>query len=151
LRTENNNISIILVEDNPADVRLIQEAFTDNGTPGIFSVFGDGETAIDYLKKFEPENIHTRPELILLDLNLPGKSGFEVLQVIKTSPALRSVPVVVLTSSNSEVHVNRSYKLSANAFITKPHDYGEFVDMVKMIGDFWLNMVKLPRPSVNFC
>jgi len=149
LRTENRNIDVLIVEDNPSDVRLIREAFTDSMSQGNFSVFGDGETALEHLKKIEPENLHTRPDLIILDLNLPGKSGLEVLKEIKSHPSLKSIPVVVLTSSNSDEHVSQSYKLSANCFITKPNDYGEFVDVVKTVSDFWLNLVKLPTPSVS--
>lgn len=149
MRTENKNIGVLIIEDNPADVQLIREAFTDNMFQGNFSVYGDGESALEYLKKIEPENLHTRPDLVILDLNLPGKSGLEVLREIKSHPSLKSIPVVVLTASSSDEHITQSYKLSANCFITKPIEYAEFVDVVKTVRDFWLNMVKLPTPSVS--
>lgn len=144
------NINILLVEDNPADVRLIREAFKDNKTKNDFHVEQDGEAAINYLNNLKSNgngNGTTRPDLIILDLNLPKKNGFEVLEKIKSSPVLRSIPVVVLSTSDSEEHIYKSYNLNANCYITKPVDFNKFLDVVKVIESFWFEVAKLP--SVN--
>jgi len=144
------NINILLVEDNPADVRLIREAFKDNKTKNDFHVEQDGEAAINYLNNLKSNGIGngtTRPDLIILDLNLPKKNGFEVLEKIKSNPVLRSIPVVVLSTSDSEEHIYRSYNLNANCYITKPVDFNQFLDVVRVIESFWFEVAKLP--SVN--
>ena len=144
------NINILLVEDNPADVRLIREAFKDNKTKNDFHVEQDGEAAINYLTNLKSNgNINgtIRPDLIILDLNLPKKNGFEVLEKIKSSPVLRSIPVVVLSTSDSEEHIYKSYNLNANCYITKPVDFNKFLEVVKVIESFWFEVAKLP--SVN--
>jgi len=142
------NINILLVEDNPADVRLIREAFKDNKTKNDFHVEQDGEAAINYLNSLKSSgNGTTRPDLIILDLNLPKKNGFEVLEKIKSSPVLRSIPVVVLSTSDSEEHIYKSYNLNANCYITKPVDFNKFLDVVRVIESFWFEVAKLP--SVN--
>lgn len=144
------NINILLVEDNPADVRLIREAFKDNKTKNDFHVEQDGEAAINYLNNLKSNgngNGTTRPDLIILDLNLPKKNGFEVLEKIKSNPVLKSIPVVVLSTSDSEEHIYKSYNLNANCYITKPVDFNQFLDVVRVIESFWFQIAKLP--SVN--
>lgn len=144
------NINILLVEDNPADVRLIREAFKDNKTKNDFHVEQDGEAAINYLNNLKSNgngNGTTRPDLIILDLNLPKKNGFEVLEKIKSNPVLKSIPVVVLSTSDSEEHIYKSYNLNANCYITKPVDFNQFLDVVRVIESFWFEIAKLP--SVN--
>jgi CheY-like chemotaxis protein len=144
------NINILLVEDNPADVRLIREAFKDNKTKNDFHVEQDGEAAINYLNNLKSNGIGNstvRPDLIILDLNLPKKNGFEVLEKIKSNPVLRSIPVVVLSTSDSEEHIYKSYNLNANCYITKPVDFNQFLDVVRVIESFWFEVAKLP--SVN--
>lgn len=144
------NINILLVEDNPADVRLIREAFKDNKTKNDFHVEQDGEAAINYLNNLKSNgngNGTTRPDLIILDLNLPKINGFEVLEKIKSNPVLKSIPVVVLSTSDSEEHIYKSYNLNANCYITKPVDFNQFLDVVRVIESFWFEIAKLP--SVN--
>lgn len=148
------NINILLVEDNPADVRLIREAFKDNKTKNDFHVEQDGEAAINYLNNVKDNGNGngngdgpSRPDLIILDLNLPKKNGFEVLEQIKTNPSLKSIPVVVLSTSDSEEHIYRSYNLNANCYITKPVEFTKFLDVVRVIESFWFEVAKLP--SVN--
>lgn len=146
------NINILLVEDNPADVRLIREAFKDNKTKNEFHVEADGEAAINYLKRVngignDNGDEPIRPDLIILDLNLPKKNGFEVLEQIKTNPELKSIPVVVLSTSDSEEHIYKSYNLNANCYITKPVEFNKFLDVVRVIESFWFEIAKLP--SVN--
>ena len=144
------NINILLVEDNPADVRLIREAFKDNKTKNDFHVEQDGEAAINYLNNLKSNgngNGTTRPDLIILDLNLPKINGFEVLEKIKSNPVLKSIPVVVLSTSDSEEHIYKSYNLNANCYITKPVDFNQFLDVVRVIESFWFQIAKLP--SVN--
>ena len=144
------NINILLVEDNLADVRLIREAFKDNKTKNDFHVEQDGEAAINYLNNLKSNvngNGTTRPDLIILDLNLPKKNGFEVLEKIKSSPVLRSIPVVVLSTSDSEEHIYKSYNLNANCYITKPVDFNKFLDVVRVIESFWFEVAKLPSAN----
>jgi chemotaxis family two-component system response regulator Rcp1 len=154
LELKPKNINILLVEDNPADVRLIREAFKDNKTKNDFHVEQDGEAAIKYLNSVDGnsdgngnDNGNIRPDLIILDLNLPKKNGFEVLEQIKTNPSLKSIPVVVLSTSDSEEHIYRSYNLNANCYITKPVEFNKFLEVVRVIESFWFEIAKLP--SVN--
>jgi CheY-like chemotaxis protein len=150
LELKPRNINILLVEDNPADVRLIREAFKDNKTKNDFHVEQDGQAALNYLNNVNSNgnrNGFTRPDLIILDLNLPKKNGFEVLEQIKTNPDLKSIPVVVLSTSDSEEHIYRSYNLNANCYITKPVEFTKFLDVVRVIESFWFEIAKLP--SVN--
>jgi chemotaxis family two-component system response regulator Rcp1 len=152
LELKQRNINILLVEDNPADVRLIREAFKDNKTKNDFHVEHDGEAAINYLNSVNGTvnsegNGPIRPDLIILDLNLPKKNGFEVLEQIKTNPSLKSIPVVVLSTSDSEEHIYKSYNLNANCYITKPVEFTKFLDVVRVIESFWFEVAKLP--SVN--
>jgi chemotaxis family two-component system response regulator Rcp1 len=137
-------IDILLVEDNPADVRLMQEALKDAKVRNVLHVVYDGEEAMDFLYKKGNFGNAARPDLILLDLNLPKKDGREVLGEIKKDEGLKSIPVVILTTSKSEQDILKSYKLYANCYITKPVDLNQFVDVVKSIEEFWLCIVKLP-------
>ena len=133
-------IEILLVEDNPADVRLTQEALREGKVRNNLHVARDGEEALAFLRREgEP-----RPDLILLDLNLPRRDGREVLQEIKSDPRLKTIPVVVLTTSGAEADIVKSYSLHANCYITKPVDLDQFITVVKSIDDFWLTIVKLP-------
>jgi len=138
------SIEILLVEDNPGDARLTQEALQEAKVNNSLTIVGDGVEALAYLRKQGRNAQAKRPGLILLDLNLPMKSGFDVLRDIKTDEDLKLVPVVILTSSQAEQDIIKSYKLHANAFITKPIDLDEFLAAVKSIEGFWLEIVKLP-------
>jgi two-component system, chemotaxis family, response regulator Rcp1 len=138
-------IEILLVEDSPGDVRLIQEALVEAKVRNTMSVVGDGVKALAYLHKKSPYAKASRPGLILLDLNLPLKNGFEVLKEIKQDESLKQIPVVVLTTSAAEQDIVKSYDLYANAYITKPVDLNQFLAVVKTIEGFWLEIVKLPR------
>jgi len=137
-------VEILLVEDNPADVRLTVEAFKEGAVRHKLSVARDGVEALDILFR---RGIHiqaVRPDIILLDLNLPRKDGREVLQTIKADQALRRIPVVVLTTSSAEEDILRSYDLHVNCYITKPVDMERFIEVVRAIENFWFNIVQLP-------
>lgn len=137
-------IEILLVEDNPGDVRLTQEAVREARIRNTLNVVNDGEQAIAYVRRQGEYADRPRPDLILLDLNLPRKDGREVLQDLKSDPDLHRIPVVVLTSSAAEQDILRTYDLYANAYVTKPVDLEQFMRVVSSIQDFWLNIVKLP-------
>ena len=138
-------IEILLVEDNPGDVRLTTEALKEGRVLNNISVVSDGVEALAYLRKEGKYAGVVRPDLVLLDLNLPKKDGREVLKELKEDPALKSIPVVVLTVSKAEEDVLKSYNLHANCYITKPVDLEQFIKVAKSIQDFWLTIVKLPR------
>ena len=137
-------IEILLVEDNPGDVRLTLEVFKESKMHNNLSSVGDGVEALAFLRREGKYIQSPRPDLILLDLNLPKKDGREVLAEIKEDPDLRRIPVVVLTTSRAERDVARSYNLHANCYISKPIDLEQFVTVVRAIEDFWLTIVKLP-------
>lgn len=137
-------IDILLVEDNPGDVELVREALADGKMRNEMHVASDGVEALKFLKRQDEYAGAQCPDLILLDLNLPKKSGREVLQEIKSDPDLKFIPVVVLTSSKAEEDVIKSYNLHANCYVTKPVDFEQFMKVVKSIEDFWLTVVKLP-------
>jgi chemotaxis family two-component system response regulator Rcp1 len=137
-------VDILLVEDNPGDVRLTQEALQEGKVRINMVSVADGEEAIDFLRQKGRYPHAFRPDLILLDLNLPKKSGFEVLEDIKNDEALKSIPAVVLTTSQAEEDILKSYQLHANAFISKPVDLIQFLSVVKAIEDFWIEIVRLP-------
>jgi chemotaxis family two-component system response regulator Rcp1 len=137
-------IEILLVEDNPGDARLAIEAFKDARTSNNLSVVGNGEVALEFLHRQPPHQNAPRPDLILLDLNLPRKSGRELLHDIKSDPDLHRIPVVVLTTSRAEEDVAKAYDLNANCYITKPVDLDEFLDVVQAIENFWLTVARLP-------
>jgi chemotaxis family two-component system response regulator Rcp1 len=145
--TDAEPIEILLVEDSPGDVRLTREAFKDAKVHVNLNVAPDGADAMAFLNREGGYAKAPRPDLILLDLNLPKKDGREVLEEIKESPTLKSIPVVVLTTSASEVDILRSYKLHANCYITKPVGLDGFLEVVKSIDDFWLTVVKLPSEA----
>jgi chemotaxis family two-component system response regulator Rcp1 len=138
-------IEVLLVEDSPGDARLTREAFKDAKVHINLHVAPDGAKAMAFLKREGEHANALRPDLILLDLNLPKKDGREVLAEIKESPTLKSIPVVVLTTSSSEADILRSYQLHANCYITKPVGLEGFLTVVKSIDSFWLSVVKLPR------
>lgn len=135
---------ILLVEDNPADVRLTREALREGKLRNNLHVAPDGVEALAMLRGTGRYTDAVRPDLILLDLNLPRKDGREVLQEIKADPALRHIPVVVLTSSQAEQDILRAYDLHANCYVTKPVDLDQFMHVVRTIEDFWFTIVKLP-------
>jgi CheY-like chemotaxis protein len=139
-----NEIEILLVEDNAADVRLTQEALREGKVKNHLSVVRDGEEALRHLRREPPFENAPRPDLILLDLNLPRKDGREVLQEIKRDPDLQRIPVVVLTTSSAEADILKSYTLHANCYITKPVDLEQFIAVVRSIDEFWLTIVRLP-------
>lgn len=138
-------IEILLVEDNPADVRLTEEALKEGKVRNNLHVTRDGVDALEFLMRVGKYADAVRPDLILLDLNLPRKDGREVLAAIKADPDLKLIPVVVLTTSSAEADILKSYKLHANCYITKPVDLDQFVKVVKSIDDFWLTVVRLPE------
>ncbi|MBF0182410.1 MAG: response regulator [Magnetococcales bacterium] len=140
-------VELLLVEDSPGDVELTREALAESHIVNRLSVVEDGEQAIDFLERRGPYSNATRPDLILLDLNLPRKDGREVLRHIKLSPDpdISTIPVVILTTSRAEEDVLRTYELHANCYITKPVDVNQFFAVIKSIEDFWLTVVKLPR------
>ena len=137
-------IDVLLVEDDPGDVLLIREAFEDNKVHNRLHVVADGVDALAFLRREGEHADAPRPDLVLLDLNLPRKDGREVLAEVKGDDALQHIPVVVLTTSKAEEDVLRSYKLHANAYVTKPVDFDRFIDVVRQIDEFFVTVVKLP-------
>jgi chemotaxis family two-component system response regulator Rcp1 len=141
---------ILLVEDNPGDARLAVEALKEGKVTNRLTVMEDGTSALQFLRREGKYRDVERPDLVLLDLNLPGKDGREVLREMKADPDLRRIPVVILTTSNAEVDILKSYDLCANCYIVKPVDLLQFVNVVKGIEDFWFSIVKLPsRPEAD--
>jgi len=140
-------IDVLLVEDDAGDVLLIREAFEHNKVHNNLAVVADGVEAIEFLRREGAHRTAERPDLILLDLNLPRKDGREVLAEVKNDPDLRSIPVVVLTTSKAEEDVLRSYDLHANAYVTKPVDFERFIEVVRQIDEFFVSVVKLPHRS----
>ena len=138
------SIEILLVEDNPSDVRLIQEAFKEVKLRNRLNVVWDGEEGLAFLKREGVFQDAPRPDLILLDLNLPKMDGRELLEQIKSCPELHRIPVVILTSSKAEEDIIRSYDLHANCYITKPVDLNQFIRIVQSKEQFWLTIVTLP-------
>ncbi len=138
-------IEVLLVEDSPGDVRLTQEAFQDVKTIIRLHIVTDGVEAMAFLKREGAHANSPRPDLILLDLNLPKMDGREVLALIKEDARLKMIPVVVLTTSGSEEDILKTYRLHANCYLTKPVDLNEFMGVVKSIDEFWLMKVKLPH------
>ncbi|HXE95549.1 MAG TPA: response regulator [Dongiaceae bacterium] len=137
-------VEILLVEDNPADVNMLQESFRDSKVANELHVVNDGEAALDYLyKRGEFADTH-RPDLVLLDIGLPRKNGLEVLAEVKADPGLRRIPVIILTTSKAEEDILRSYDLHVNSYITKPVHLSELFEVMKRIEDFWFGIVKLP-------
>ena len=137
-------VEILLVEDNPGDVRLTQEALKESKVTNNLSVAEDGVEALAFLKREGKYADAPRPDLLLLDLNLPKKDGRELLEEIKANENLRRIPVVVLTTSKAEEDIVRMYNQHANCYITKPIDFDQFIEVIKSIENFWLTIVKLP-------
>ena len=144
IREINHSVEILLVEDNPGDVRLTLEAFKDAKVRNNLSVVENGVEAMTFLRREGKFASAPRPDLILLDLNLPKKDGREVLEEIKADADLRRIPVVVLTTSQAEEDILKTYNLHANCYITKPVDFDQFIKIVRSIEEFWLTIVKLP-------
>lgn len=143
--TTGRPIEILLVEDNPGDVDLTREMVEASKVRNVIRNVGDGVEAMAYLHRETPYERAARPDLILLDLNIPGKDGRTVLSEIKQDADLKHIPVVVLTTSEAESDILRSYQLHANCYITKPVDLTKFTTIIRSIEDFWLTVVKLPR------
>ena len=137
-------IEILLVEDSPSDANLTIREFSKAKIANNLHWVEDGDTAMEYLRKQGEFTDAPRPDLILLDLNLPGMDGREVLEEVKSDPELKRIPVVILTTSNDEQDVLRSYNLNANCYVTKPIDIEQFINVVQLIKDFWLAAVLLP-------
>jgi CheY-like chemotaxis protein len=137
-------VQILLVEDNPGDVRLTREALKEAKVRNRMDSVGDGVEAMAYLRRQGAHAQAPRPDVILLDLNLPKKSGLEVLREVKGDPDLKRIPIVVVTTSKAEQDIVRSYDLHANCYVTKPVDLAQFMEVVRSIEDFWLAIVKLP-------
>ncbi len=142
-------MELLLVEDNPADVRLMREALRESGVGDSLRIAADGVEAMAYLRHEGRHADAPLPHLILLDLNLPRKSGYEVLAEIKNDPSLKLIPVVILTTSASPEDIRRSYELHANCYITKPVDLDRFIGAVKTLGDLWLNVARLPGRFID--
>jgi two-component system, chemotaxis family, response regulator Rcp1 len=142
-------MEILLVEDNPGDVRLTREALRIGKVPNTLRTVSDGLEALAYLRKEGQYHEAPVPDLILLDLNLPRKDGREVLAEIKQDPELRRIPVVVMTTSAAEQDILKSYDLHANCYVTKPPDFARLVAVVRAIEDFWLSVAKLPPKRDN--
>jgi two-component system response regulator len=138
------DIQILLVEDNPGDVRLTVEALRGAKVANELHVVGDGQAAIDYLHRRGDYSEAVRPDIVLLDLNLPRVDGREVLADIKSDPDLATIPILVLTTSSAEEDIARSYELRANCFVSKPVDFTQFIAAVRALEGFWLKIVKLP-------
>ena len=138
------SVDILMVEDNPADVELAIEALHGAQIQSNIHIVEDGVRALEYLRRNGEYRDATRPSLILLDLNLPRKDGREVLAELKNDDDLKSIPVVVLTTSDADEDVRKSYDLHCNCYVTKPYDFEDFVGVVKAIESFWLSVVKLP-------
>jgi CheY-like chemotaxis protein len=141
---------ILLVEDNPADVEITIEAFRRSHKGNRVFVCRDGEEALDFLfhrRQFAKAGAAPRPDLILLDLNLPKKNGAEVLEQVKTNPQMRDIPIVVLTTSDRDEDVSRCYKVGANSYLTKPVQFDECLKLVEEIQQYWLQISKLPPKS----
>lgn len=145
---QQENVNVLLIEDNLGDIRLVKEAFAENKLLNNLNVVRNGEQAMEYLYKKGEYKDAVQPDLILLDLNLPKKDGREVLEEIKNNNMLASIPVVILTTSDLEKDILESYSLHANCYITKPVDMGKFIDIVKLVKEFWFSIVKLPS---NYC
>ncbi|MEP6747355.1 MAG: response regulator [Bacteroidota bacterium] len=144
-----NSIHILLVEDNAGDILLTTEALEEGKLVNRISVVTNGDEAIDFLSKNGKYENAASPDLILLDINLPRKNGHEVLKYIKESNELKHIPVIMLTTSSSEKDIVSSYQHSANCYITKPVDIHDFMHAIAKLGDFWINIVTLPKSDQN--
>jgi two-component system, chemotaxis family, response regulator Rcp1 len=147
MTTGTHVIDILLVEDSPGDVRLTREALKEGRVANRLHVVGDGEEALAFLRREGPFRDAPAPGLVLLDLNLPRLDGREVLRIVKSDPELRRIPIVVLTTSNSDTDVHQVYDLAGNCYIAKPVDFDRFLEVIHSIEDFWLTVVRLPSAS----
>jgi CheY-like chemotaxis protein len=138
-------ITVLLVEDNPGDARLVIEALKEGNVLSRLTIVRDGVEAMMYLRQEAEFASAERPNLVLLDLNLPRKDGREVLAEVKQDPALRRIPIVVLTSSRADEDIAKAYDLHANCYVTKPLELGRFISVVRSIEEFWVNTGELPR------
>ena len=145
MESNTRSIEILLVEDNPGDARLTLEAMREAKMSNRIHVVEDGVEAMEFLRRQGRFGDAPRPDLILLDLNLPKKDGREVLAEVKADPNLKRIPVVVLTTSSAEEDVLRAYDLHANCYVTKPVDLAQFMKIVALIDNFWVNVVTLPK------
>lgn len=149
--TDTKAFTILLVEDSPVQQALTRRALEDSSFAAELHVVDDGVAALQYLKgegKFANKNSNPRPDIVLLDLNMPRMSGHEFLDKLKQDPKLAQIPVTVLTTSSSDSDATASYARGANAFVTKPAEYEKFVELLRALGQFWAHFVKTP-PSVN--
>ena len=137
-------MEVLLVEDNPADQMLAQQAFKDANTPCTLNIVADGEQAMMYLRNIDQYKNANRPKLILLDLNMPKMDGHEVLEAVKTDPELAGIPVVILTTSSNPKDVKSCYAAHANSYVRKPADMNEFTDAVRNLEHYWFDVVSLP-------
>jgi two-component system, chemotaxis family, response regulator Rcp1 len=147
---EEKPFNTLIIEDNPGDVRLMQEVLREGQVPCRLHVTGNGFDALNFLCNAGPYMEAPRPDLIFLDLNLPGKNGMQVLAEIKSTPALRQIPVVVLSTSAAQPDILAAYDLHANCYITKPIDFEEFMRVIRLIKEFWFTMAKLPREEATW-
>ena len=138
------SIEILLVEDNPGDIRLTREALKESKLVNNLSIVTDGNEAMSFLRKKEEYSSAPTPDLILLDINLPKKNGLEVLTEIKTDETLKVIPVVILTTSQSDRDILKSYEAHVNCYISKPVEFNSFMEVIKQIEGFWLTIVSLP-------
>ena len=138
------SFQILLVEDSPSDIRLIREALKETSALVEITVARDGVEATDYLRKAENDQV-ARPDLVLLDLNLPRKNGLEVLAEVKASPNLKEIPVLIMTSSRADRDIKEAYRLNANCYIAKPNELADFVHVLRGIEDFWFGTATLPE------
>ena len=154
MENHGKSITILMADDDQDDCLLVKEAFEENRLLGELRFVEDGEALMDYLYhrgKYSEQNLSPRPGLILLDLNMPRKDGREALREIRSTPDLRAIPVIVLTTSKEEKEVYRSYDLGANSFITKPVTFEALVEIVRLLGKYWFDTVKLPPESKEAC
>lgn len=142
--TDLSALDVLLVEDDPGDVLMVQEVFEDHGLEGHLDVVTDGAEALAFLRREAPFADARRPDVVLLDLNLPKMGGREVLEAVKGDPDLRSIPVVVLTTSSAEEDIVRAYAAHANAYVTKPVDWDAFTGAIRRIGHFFGDVARLP-------
>lgn len=143
--SSSKDVDILLVEDNPADIDLTRESLAEARILCDLDVVMDGKEAMDYLYQRAPHERAPRPDLVLLDLNLPGMSGQQILKEIKEDKKLRQIPVVILTSSQAETDIAKAYEFHANSYVVKPVELDEFIDIMEQIGTFWLRVVQLPN------
>ena len=144
MTTDSQSVEVLLAEDNPGDARLTEKAFEQGNILNNLHIVEDGVEAMKFLRQEDEYREKPRPDLVLLDLNMPRKDGWDVLEEIKEDPVLARIPVIVLTSSEAEEDIVKSYDLQANAYLTKPVDFQGFIDIVNGFEEFWLSVVKLP-------